>query len=298
MTGRPTEPVLTVTLNPAIDLELHIAGDLRRGSVVRAKSSTRVAGGKGINVSRALAELGVGSAAAFAIGGTERALFMELLGAPAFAIHALAIGGGVRTNVTAAQPGRGYIFKINQAGPTVTPEETEAILKEIARLVRGRKWVVISGSLPLGMPPETYARIVKLAHDAKASVAIDCEAEPLMKAVDEKPELVKINRKELAATLGRPLRGQASVINAVRELRRRGAGLIVVSDGPRSGLALDAEETIQRALPPKIFKARVFGAGDIMLASLIAELLAGKTFVEAFKEATSRAADAVGKLMQ
>jgi fructose-1-phosphate kinase PfkB-like protein len=148
------------------------------------------------------------------------------------------------------------------------------------------------------MPAETYARIVKLAHEAGASVAIDCAGDSLMNAIEEKPELVKINRKELAATLGRPLRGQASVIAGIRELRRRGAGLIVVSDGPRSGLALDAEETIHRALPPKPHKGRVFGAGDIMLAGLVAELIAGKSFVESFKEATSRAADAVGKLMQ
>ncbi|MEN6626579.1 MAG: hexose kinase [Candidatus Sumerlaeia bacterium] len=291
MTGAAPEPVLTVTLNPAIDLELQ-APRLRRGAIARACGSSRRAGGKGINVARALSQMGVGAAAAVALGGVEGRLFVELLGRPGFALHPIAIAGGVRTNVTIARPGEGYLYKINQPGPEISARETERILGAIETLARGRKWVVLSGSLPPGMPDEVYARLARAAHKREANVAIDCEGEALLGALGEKPDLVKINRRELGATLGRPLRGRAAVIAGMRELRRKGAGLIVITNGPRPSLALDERGGLTLAKPPRALKERVFGAGDFMLAALLAGLLAGKPFADSFAEATARATEA------
>ncbi|MCE5230078.1 1-phosphofructokinase family hexose kinase [bacterium] len=286
MTAAP-EPVLTVTLNPAIDLELHV-DELRRGAVTRALGSARQAGGKGINVSRELARLGVRSAAAVALGGPDAIVFKELLGKPKFAVHAIAIRGAVRTNVTAGPAGRGYILKINEPGPEVSKSETGKIVREIGKLTIGRKWVVISGSLAPGMPPDTYARIVRAAHRHKAAVAIDCEGGPLLNAIAEKPELVRVNRCELSATIGRPLAGQAPVIEAMREVCRRGAKSIVVSDGPRTALAIDENGTLRKAAPSRKFPGRIVGAGDAMLARLIASLVDGESFCESFLNVVQR----------
>lgn len=288
-------PVLTVTLNPAIDLELYVR-DLRRGAVARAEGVARQAGGKGINVSRELARLGIKSTAAFVVGGADGAVFMELLKVARFEAHPISIKGTVRTNVTAGPAGKGYIFKINQPGPAISSKETEKILREIGRLARGKEWVVLSGSLPPGMPPDTYARIVKAAHRAGCKVAIDCEGEPLLLALAEQPELVRINRRELSNTLGRPLKTQSSLFEAMDELQRRGVLYVAITDGPRAAFAIGGPSTIHKSIPPRRTAARVFGAGDAMLAAMISHFLRDQNLETVFSFAVNHAAQVAGRV--
>lgn len=290
---RANPQVLTVTLNPAIDMELRV-GELRRGAIARAEGVERIAGGKGINVSRELARLGLKSIAAFVAGGADGAVFMELLNKERFELHPIPIKGAVRTNVTAGPAGKGYIFKINQPGPVISSKETEKILREIGRLARGREWVVLSGSLPPGMPVDTYARIVHAAHGKESMVAIDCEGEPLLHALEEWPELVRINRRELSNMLGRPLKTKASVLKAIDELQRRGALYVAVTDGPRAAYAIGERDTIFQSIPPIRSATHVFGAGDAMLAAMIARMIRGDAFGEAFTAAIAHVSKNLG----
>lgn len=285
-------PVLTVTLNPAIDLELYVR-DLRRGAVSRAEGFARTAGGKGINVSRELARLRVKSLAAFPLGGPDGAVFMDLLKGARFETQPIRIKGAVRTNVTLGPAAKGYVFKVNQPGPVISAKETERILRRIARLAWGCEWVVLSGSLPQGMPPDTYARIIHAAHAEECFVAIDCEGEPLLLALEEEPELVRVNRRELSMTLRRPLKTKDSVLKAMDELQRRGGLYVAISDGPRAAFAIGGGSTIFKAIPHRRSAARVFGAGDAMLAALIANMLRGEKFGEAFTAAVARVSQSV-----
>lgn len=291
----PYAPVLTVTLNPAVDLDLFV-GALPRGRVARADGSRRTAGGKGLNVSRELASFRIPSTAVFPLGGPDAHVFLDLLKGSRFETRPIPVRGAVRTNVTAGPPGKGYLIKINQPGPPISAKESEKILRAVGRLARGREWVVLSGSLPPGMPADTYAQIIRAAHHSEAHVAIDCEGAPLLHALDELPELVRINRRELAATLGRPLKTQSSLFDAMDELQRRGALYVVVTDGPRAAFAIGAGRSIFKVIPPKRSSARVFGAGDAMLAAMVSRLVLGACFDVAFAFAVGHAAQVAGCL--
>lgn len=273
-------PVMTVTLNPAIDLCLALPHGLL-GNFARAREVRRAAGGKGINVSRVLAELNVASTAFCLTGGPDGQVFTSLLAETPFETVYFPIAEATRTNVTLTRGcGNKGSLKINQPGPTVTPKEWNGAEKELARRMKGRAWVVLSGSLPPGLPMDAYGRLTRLARRAGARVALDCVEESLLAALAERPDLVKPNRDELSATLGRPLvqmRGQWTILQAGWELLERGAGLAVISNGKKNCLALSREQAWE-AQPPEVEPGgSSMGAGDSLLAGLVAGLLQGRS---------------------
>jgi 1-phosphofructokinase family hexose kinase len=292
-------PILTITLNPAIDLHLRIA-DTRPREVVRALGATRSAGGKGVNVARVLATLGVRATAAVALGGADGAVWRSLLedeldgiGERArFEAAVLAGGSFTRTNVTIASGADAAArrrFKINQAGPAWSGEEWAAAKKKIAGLARGRKWVVLAGTPPPGVPPDAYRQIIETAHAAGARCAIDASGEALRRALAARPDLVRINREELAETLRIPmaeLRSPRRRIVAARRLIRRGVGMVALTDGPREAL-LARGDGVDRAKPPSVIVRGAMGAGDAMLAGLIAGFEQGRTTGEALRLAVA-----------
>jgi hypothetical protein len=168
----------------------------------------RGAGGKGVNVSRVLGTLGVGSTAAIALGGPDAGVYLNLLGEPGFEVAALDSPGPTRTNVVIGRPGRPPL-KINQPGPRWSRRDWEAVAGQLEAMMIGRAWVAICGSLPGGLPAGAYARLVRGAHRAGARVALDAEGPALAAAIAARPDLLKPNRDELAATFGVPCRTAA-----------------------------------------------------------------------------------------
>ena len=293
-----TEPILTVTFNPAIDLELVVPA-LRRGQVLRAEAVRRSAGGKGVNVSRALAALGVPSAAAILTGGPDGEVFKSLLAGAPFAVHWLEGGGPTRTNVTleAVRPGRAagtYDYKVNQPGAALAPGAAGAIFAALEPLFAGRGWVVFSGSLAPGMPASAYAGLVLAARRNGALAAIDAEGAPLAAAAVG-PELIKINRHELASVAGRALSRERDIPDAMHELRHAGARNVDLTAGGKACFALDAEGTLTRHQPPARPGGPRIGAGDAFLAALLARLLAGDPLPAAVDFAADFAAPAADK---
>lgn len=291
-----TEPILTVTFNPAIDLELVVPA-LRRGQVLRAEAVRRSAGGKGVNVSRALAALGVPSAAAILTGGPDGEVFKSLLAGAPFGVHWLEGGGPTRTNVTLetarpGQPAGAYDYKVNQPGAALAPGAAGAIFAALEPLLAGRRWVVFSGSLAPGMPASAYAGLVLAARRHGALAAIDAEGAPLAAAAAVGPELIKINRRELASVAGRALPRERDVPDAMRELQQAGARNVVVTAGGKACFALDAEGTLTRHKPPARPGGPRIGAGDAFLAALLARLMAGDPLAAAIDFAANFAAPA------
>ncbi len=267
------EPVLTVTLNPAIDVDYVVPG-LRRGMEVRSTGGLRRAGGKGLNISQALGQMQVASAAAFVAGGADAEVLMSLLEEASFKRIRVPIANPVRTNIRLVGREQGALVKVNQRGPRIEAGEADLILSKLARAARGRRWVALAGSLPPGMPADFYARLTRAAHGAGARVAIDAAGEPLRLALGEKPELIRLNRAELQETLQTRRLGSAGRVRAgMSLLAEEAGGMIVVSDAARTTHAL-AEGEFWQIDPPQAHKGRGFqGAGDAMLAGLIAGLL-------------------------
>lgn len=282
-------PVLTVTLNPAIDLQMTIDA-WPHGDMARASGVQRSAGGKGVNVSRVLAALGVASEAFCLVGATpDTAVFRSLLEGEPFALHAFEVEGMLRTNVTVTCAGDARQLKVNQPGPSVTPAAWRRTERALDALFADRRWVVLSGALPHGAPVEGYARLVRLARRAGAHVLLDCAGESLLAALPERPHLIKPNREELAATAGLPARSRPDALKAAHELQRRGAAWIVVSGGGAECLALD-RDGYWRLTPPKIKAAGPMGAGDSMVAGILAGLLHDESFPAAVQRGVAAGA--------
>lgn len=257
--------------------------DWPRGDFARAASVRRAAGGKGINVSRVLAELKIPSTALCLTGGPDAHVFEALLEEAPFEVKSLRIAAPTRTNVTLTARRQGRLSKVNQPGPTVTRREWAALESQIRALMAGRQWVVLSGALPPGLPTGTYGRLVRQAHQAGARVALDCTGESLLKALGQKPDLVKPNREELAATLGHPCRSRRAALEGIGALQALGAQMVVLSHGAAECLAASPAEAWAATPPPISPGGSPMGAGDSLLAGLVAGLIQGHPLPEALR---------------
>lgn len=151
--------------------------------------------------------------------------------------------------------------------------------------MRNRRWIALSGALPPGVPVNAYAQLIRAAHRAGACCAIDGSGPALRRALAARPDLVRINREELAEVLEMPLkslRSRAATLDAARRLIGMGAAMAAVTDGPKRALFItgDATWTVR---PPRIEAQGALGAGDAMLAGLLAGFMKNDAPAEAFK---------------
>ncbi|MFI5667146.1 1-phosphofructokinase [Streptomyces sp. NPDC051704] len=279
--------ILTVTPNPSLDRTYEVPS-LERGSVLRATGDRVDPGGKGVNVSRAVAAAGVFTTAVLPLGGAPGALIAELLGMQGVDVTAVTVSGQTRSNITLVERD-GTVTKINALGPELTAEES-ALLLETVRTVAGHPdWIAACGSLPRGLPPEWYADLVARARETGARVALDTSGPALTAALPARPDLVKPNATELARAVGRPLATLGEVTRAAQELRSRGAGAVLASLGADGQLLVSAEGVFHGTAPVAAVRSDV-GAGD---ASLAGFLIAGGTGPKALASALAHGAAAV-----
>lgn len=264
--------VVTLTPNPCVDLNLEVDA-LRFDVPLRAKAERRRAGGKGINVSEALAVLGVPSVAVAPLGGHSGREFADLakarLDTALVRLVPIPIGNPTRTNIVVSEPG-GRHLKVNQQGPLLSPEEVEVIVGELDRLVGEGTILALCGSLPPGVEPGFYGSLVERYRSRGAFVALDADGEALRQGAAAKPDLVKPNREELSAWAGRPLGSREAFLAAVRELCLQTGGACLATDGPNPACLASAEEAW--AAEPLPAAGSPVGAGDCALAGLLSVL--------------------------
>lgn len=270
--------IVTVTPNPSIDRTVSVA-QLWRGEVHRATSSRIDPGGKGVNVSRALAAQGRRTVAVLPVGGPEGHLLQELLDAASVSHVAVPVTGAVRMNITVVEPD-GTTTKLNEPGPQLASSEVAALLTTTLGQAAGPGWVVGCGSLPPGAPADLYATLVSRVRGRGGRVAIDSSGAPLAVAVEARPHLIKPNHEELAELVGRELPMLSDVEAAARALVADGIETVAVSLGADGALlvtstdAVHARATISNPLS-------TVGAGDCMLAGLLHGLSIGQSASDA-----------------
>ena len=240
--------IVTLTPNPSLDRTVEI-DELRRGEVHRATGGRVDPGGKGVNVSRALAACDTATIAVLPSGGPEGAQLAALLAPFGVQTVQVPIGGTVRSNITVAEPD-GTTTKLNEAGPELTADEAAAVARTVVDLAPRASWVVGAGSLPRGLGVDFYARLVTALRDSHTQVCIDASGPPLAAAVDAGPDLIKPNAEELAELVGRPLARLADVVDAAAEIRKRGVGTVLVSLGGDGALLVSADEVLHGWAPP------------------------------------------------
>ncbi|WP_062461723.1 1-phosphofructokinase [Demequina soli] len=258
--------IVTLTPNPSVDRAVTVAS-LERGEVHRAADVRVDAGGKGVNVARAVTAQGGDAVAVLPVGGPEGRLLEELLDAAGVARVSVPIAGSARMNVSVLEPD-GTTTKLNEPGPTLSPAEVEALLGATVASAAGADWVVGCGSLPPGAPDDLYASLVTRARAAGARVAIDSSGAPLAAAVEALPDLIKPNHEELAELVGHPLPTLGDVRDAAAALVGRGIGAVAVSLGADGALLVTSDQAVHARATITAAVSTV-GAGDCMLAGLL-----------------------------
>ncbi|MEV5614198.1 1-phosphofructokinase [Streptomyces bacillaris] len=258
--------ILTVTPNPSLDRTYQLPG-LVRGTVLRATADRVDPGGKGINVSRAVAAAGHRTVAVAPMGGPEGALLARLLGEHGIEAAGVPVTGSTRINVTLVEPDT-TLTKINAAGPELSAAEAEDVLEAVRARSAAADWIACCGSLPRGLPPQWYAELVARSHRAGARIALDTSGAALTAALREGPDVIKPNAQELAEAVGRPLATVGDALKAAEELRERGAGAVLASLGADGQLLVEASGAYFASARVATVRSNV-GAGDASLAGFL-----------------------------
>ncbi|MEV7278089.1 1-phosphofructokinase [Streptomyces sp. NPDC093111] len=279
--------ILTVTPNPSLDRTYEVPA-LERGEVLRASAERVDPGGKGVNVSRAVAAAGHRTVAVVPLGGAPGALVAQLLAGQGIEVAPVPVAGQTRSNIAIAEPD-GTLTKVNAPGPELTPEESETVLATVSAHAPAADWIACCGSLPRGLAPEWYAELVTRVHGAGARIALDTSGPSLLAALAARPDVVKPNADELAQAVGRPLATVGDAVKAAQELRERGAGAVLASLGADGQLLVTADGVHYGRAAVPVVRSNV-GAGDASLAGFLA---AGGSGPEALAAAVAHGAAAV-----
>ncbi|GGR00104.1 1-phosphofructokinase [Streptomyces pilosus] len=279
--------ILTITPNPSLDRTYEVPS-LDRGEVVRATGERVDPGGKGVNVSRAVAAAGRRTVAVLPLGGAPGALVAGLLDAQGIEAAPVPVAGATRSNIALAESD-GVLTKINAPGPELTAAEQELLLDTVLRRAGGADWIACCGSLPRGLAPSWYAELVARVHAAGVRIALDTSGPALLAALRERPDVVKPNAVELAEAVGRPLITVGDAVKAAGELRAAGARAVLASLGADGQLLVDDDGAWFGAAPVDTVRSNV-GAGDSSLAGF---LVAGGRGPGALASAVAHGAAAV-----
>jgi 1-phosphofructokinase len=259
--------IVTLTLNPSVDRTVEVE-TLARGEVMRALGVRVDPGGKGINVSRALATHGLPTRAVVTVGGAEGEHLVALLRDTGIEIVPVRIRGAIRSNITVVEPD-GTTTKFNEPGAQLSAEELAAVFAAVKDAAASADWLVASGSLPPGTPADCYADLVRLLASSGTFVAVDTSGPALEAVLAAGPTLVKPNRDELAEVTGRRLSTIPDVIDAACGLRDLGAEAVLASLGAEGAILVDDDGAIH-GWTPAVPPLSSVGAGDAMLAGFLA----------------------------
>ena len=275
--------IVTVTLNPAIDRTVSVHG-LVPGAVNRAGLVGERPGGKGVNVAAALAEQGHRVAALGFLGRENAAVFAAFFAALGVRDRCLRLPGSTRTGIKIIDTAVGATTDLNFPGLSPGAEDLAALARELDVVDAG--WCVLAGSLPPGVPATFYRDVAARLKARGVSVAIDASGQALREGITAAPDFIKPNVHELEAHVGRELRTEAEVIEAARELVGAGVGLVVVSRGADGACFVAADEVVV-ARPPAITVGSTVGAGDAMVAGIVAARVRGLPLAECARQATA-----------
>jgi 1-phosphofructokinase len=289
----PSARVATVTLNPAIDHSVGIP-NFTAGSVNRVAWEQADAGGKGVNVASFLRDLGVAVSVTGFLGRDNAPEFERLFERKSIADRFVRLPGKTRVNVKILDEAQDRITDINFPGQHARAGDRESLEQAIAALVPDHDWFVLSGSVPAGIPFDVYAELTATLKAAGKRVVVDTSGAPLRAALRGAPFAVKPNIAELEECLGRPLPDAAAAAAAARTLVADGVACVVVSMGGDGALFVDASAGVL-AVPPPVEVRSTVGAGDAMVAGLIAAKLRGLPLADCARLAT---ATAVGALVE
>jgi 1-phosphofructokinase family hexose kinase len=262
--------ILTVTPNPALDLTYRI-DRAEIGDTNRVPPALVRAGGKGLNVARALRQAGFDAEAVTTVGGATGAEFRADLagsGIPAVLVEA---PGATRRSTALVETATGRTTVLNERGVPLPQQQVDELLEAVSSRLADARCVVVSGSLPPGVAPDLPARVVELARARDIPCVVDATGDALIAAAAAGADALKPNRRELAESTG-----IADPVEGARSLLETGARLVFVSLGEDGMLAVAADRVL-RARPSTVLTGNPTGAGDAAVAAIAACFASGDT---------------------
>jgi 1-phosphofructokinase len=269
--------IYTITLNPSIDYIVEVE-DLRLGDLNRMKRDLKLPGGKGINVSRVLNQLGVQNKAMGFLGGFTGRYIEDWLREESIASDFVWGSDDTRINIKLKH---GDETEINGTGPVIQDTEAEALLQKLAAL-NTDDVVILSGSVPPSLGSDFYDKLIAVCKQSGAEFVIDTTGAALKKALIHKPLLVKPNHHELAELFGVAIHSREEIITYGRKLLEAGAKHVLVSMAGEGALFI-TEHGVYHANAPAGKVKNSVGAGDSMIAGFVGTLSMTGDVMEAFR---------------
>ena len=276
--------IYTVTFNPAIDYVVRLDTPLEVGTVNRAKGEDCVLGGKGINVSGVLAQLGCQSVALGFVAGETGAWLERGLAAQGLRTDFVHLEQGMtRINVKIKA---GQETELNGAGPDIPADAMHRLEEQLDRLTE-EDILILAGSIPQSLPQDTYEKLLARLEGHGVRTVVDATRDLLVNVLPYHPFLIKPNNHELGEILGKELTTDEEIIAAARTLQQKGARNVLVSMAGDGALLLDETGTVHRMGCPKGKVVNSVGAGDSMVAGFVAGWQSTGDFLHALRLGTA-----------
>ncbi|MDK2793426.1 MAG: 1-phosphofructokinase [Caldanaerobacter sp.] len=284
--------ITTVTANPAIDRTV-IVENLRPGSVNRVIRSRVDAGGKGINVAKNLKNLG-DEVIALGFLGPNANYIIDCLEEEGIKTDFVKIKNDTRTNIKISDISKGEVTDLNEYGPEVSEEEIKLLKESIFKYAEKSKVLVLSGSLPLGVPKTFYKEIIKELKNSNLKIILDADNQALFYGIEEKPFMIKPNVHELEDVVGKRLETLEEIIEEGKKLNKLGIKIVAISMGSKGSVVI-TDDAVFRVKPLKVEVKGTVGAGDAYVAGFAHGIYRGLSLEETIKIAAALSTSVVMK---
>ncbi|MFO7787592.1 MAG: 1-phosphofructokinase family hexose kinase [Halospina sp.] len=285
--------ITTLTMSPSVDL-FGTTDRLVIEAKTRCRESSREPGGGGINVARNLEMLGDRVHAVFPAGGRNGHLLEAMLCQEAIPYDAIHVGSETRQNLALTETDTGRMFHLVFPSPALTRDECQTCQNAARQAMASAGYLVISGSLPPGVPEDFYARLIEEATAQSIRVVLDTSGAPLTAALGRGIHLAKLNRKELAQLGYTGNWSPESQLETMAQLVQKGAAEnLVVTQGEQGALLATATGERLRAVPPPVDVVSHVGAGDSFVALMVHSLKQGVSMTEALAQGVAGAAASI-----
>ena len=281
--------ITTVCMNPSFD-KTSMVRCLIPGEVNRLENTRCDAGGKGLNVSLTLQNLGVKTTCLGCLGVADETAFHTLLQPVSLCFHSFPLAGKTRTNLKLLDAETGLVTELNESGPPMDAKQLQRFISLLQKVAADSTYVVFSGSLPADCSEDAYQLCMHALPDKRC--ILDASGNPLLLGIQEKPFMVKPNLSELQTVFGKELRTLDGIRDTAYKLIRDGVQNVIVSMAKDGALFVDARHAIYAPALQVTAKSTV-GAGDAMLGGILMGLEKGADMLTSFRYGVAAGAASV-----